>query len=284
MAKRWMRLDPSRTKTERQRFMREMRRRMRQLDRDLYRFLVTEDAFGLEEKKEFKFNIANRRQYEFLTDPQKIRQFRQWLQQQIDAGLLQTVGGVNGKPWTAQYVESAYRKGMMRSYMDIRKEDLIQTPDWYRGTKEQFIRSAFMQPETMAKIELLATRAFEGMRGITESISTQMSRLLAEGLVNGYGPRKIASQMSKAIQSISRKRALVIARTEIIYAHAEGQLDGYGTLGVAEVQAEVEFQTAGDDRVCEECSSMEGNVWKVEEAHGIIPIHPNCRCAWMPVV
>ena len=290
--KRWSKLDPSRTKTERQRFMREMRKRFAVLERALVTLLVTEDAFGLEKPKTFKmggelFSVrpignAARQRYRFLTAPEKLRQFQQWLQQQIDAGLLE-VQGPRNKPWTAQYVESAWRKGMMRAFTDVRKKELAAQPAWYQGAKEQFLEQAFLQPEMMSKVELLATRAFEGMKGITGQVSTQLSRLLADGMANGWSPSRIARQMKESL-GISKARALTIARTEIIHAHAEGQLDGLSQLGVKKVGAEVEWSTAGDGLVCERCSAMEGKTFTIKEARGKLPLHPNCRCAWMPVV
>lgn len=293
--RRWIKLDPSRTKTERQRFMREVKKRFGELAKAVRKFLVDEDAFGLEERRPFKLgeaeytirpaptleqmamdHFANRRQYQFLTNPQKVKQFQAWLQQQISAGVLQVVGGQQGKPWTASYVESAWRKGMMRAYTDVHKAELAPSPDWYRGSKEAFLRSSFLQPEMMSKVELLATRAFEGMKGVTEQMSTQMSRILADGLAAGRGPKVIARQMTDAIGSLTRTRALAIARTEIIHAHAEGQLDGYAALGIEEVSAEVEWSTAGDSLVCEQCSSMNGQTFTIKEARNQIPLHPNC--------
>jgi len=280
--KRWMKLDPSRTKTERQRFMREVQRRFRWLVGQVVQWLVTDDELGLEEQKPFR--LQNKRQYAFLSDPAKLKQFQAWLKQQMDAGVLSVSGGFPGKPWTADYIESAWRKGMLRAYTDVRKEKLTETPEWYRGTKEQWLRSAFAQPEMMSKVELLATRAFEGMKGVTEQMSTQMSRILADGLANGYNPKKVAKLMTDSIGKLTRTRALVIARTEIIHAHAEGMLDGYGMLGVEMVGAEVEWSTSGDSLVCEQCSSLEGKTFTIEEARGKIPLHPSCRCSWKPVV
>ncbi len=292
--KRWLNKDPSRTKTERQRFMREMKKRFGELAKAVRKFLVDEDAFGLEPKKPFQLvdttnennktwrTFANARQYAFLTNPQKVQQFRRWLQQQVDAGVLEVVGGEAGKPWTAPYIESAWRKGMMRAYTDVRKQDLSKSLDWYNGTKEQWLRSAFLQPTMMSSVEMLATRAFEGMKGVTEQMTTQMSRILSDGLVGGYGPKKIAKQMTDAIGKLTRTRALVITRTEIIHAHAEGQLDGLQALGVSEVTAEVEWSTAGDSLVCERCVGMEGKTYTIKEARNMIPLHPNCRCAWVP--
>jgi hypothetical protein len=220
--------------------------------------------------------------YAFLTSPQKVKQFQTWLQQQIDAGLLQVVGGMKDKPWTAEYVESAWRKGMLRAYTDVRKQDLSKTAQWYAGTKEQWLKSAFLQPEMMSKVELLATRAFEGMKGVTASMSTQMSRILADGLANGWGPQKVAKQMTDAIGSLTRSRALVVARTELIHAHAEGMLDGFEALGIKEVGIEAEFDvsTADDPLVCDRCNDVaKAGPYSIEELRGMIPIHPNCRCS-----
>ena len=76
----------------------------------------------------------------------------------------------------------------------------------------------------------------------------------------------------------------MIARTAIIMAFAEGQLTEFENWGVTGVTAEVEFATAGDDKVCNKCASMEGQVYTIAEARGVIPIHRNCRCMWLPVI
>jgi SPP1 gp7 family putative phage head morphogenesis protein len=221
--------------------------------------------------------------YRFLSDPAKLEAFRKWLQEQIDQGLLEVVGGIKGKPWTAKYVESAYRKGVLRSYTDTHKDlDLQDRPEFYLGSKEQFLKDVFAQPETMQKIQLLYMRAFESMRGMSGDMSAKLSRILADGMANGYGAVKIARAMRQEIDGMSKYRALLITRTEIIHAHAEGQLDSLKNLGIKEVILEVEWLTARDSVVCSRCASMEGKVFTIDEAHGKIPLHPNCRCCWQP--
>jgi SPP1 gp7 family putative phage head morphogenesis protein len=84
------------------------------------------------------------------------------------------------------------------------------------------------------------------------------------------------------LQKIGINRARMIARTEIIRAHAEGQLDALEKLGVDKVGVMVEWSTAGDDRVCSLCMSLEGVVLKIKEARGLIPRHISCRCAFSP--
>jgi SPP1 gp7 family putative phage head morphogenesis protein len=226
-------------------------------------------------------NLAPKSTYAFVSNPKKVEDFRSWLQEQIDKGLMTTVGGTSGKPWTAKYIETAYRKGAARAYVDAHKAKLGLPMDFYDGNAEAFLRDAFFGPQLLSKMELVATRAFGELRGVSDTMSQQLSRTMAEGLANGWHPLKTAREMTKQIDGLTAKRAKVIARTETIRAHAEGQLDAFDALGVDELGVMAEWQTAGYD-VCEDCLGMEGQTFTVEEARGYIPLHPNCRCAWIP--
>lgn len=45
----------------------------------------------------------------------------------------------------------------------------------------------------------------------------------------------------------------------------------------------VNVLTAGDDRVCDDCDQIAAQgPYDLEEAQGLIPSHPNCRCAFVP--
>lgn len=289
-------LDPTRTGLIRRAFIAEMRRRIKKLLKAINEFLVIQDALALEPRyplqvlAEKELTVKNelisnvlKREYEFLTNPQKLAAFKRWLRQQIDAEILSTVDW-QGKPWLAKYIESAYKKGAIRAYTDVHAESLAKTPDWYLGSREQFLRQSFMQPERLSKIQLIYTRAYNSLDGFTKVMDTQLSRILADGLAFGKGPRQIASEIRKGVSSMTKQRALMIARTEIINAHAEGQLDSMEDLGIEEVGAEVEWSTAGDEIVCSQCAELEGKTFTIEEARGMIPYHPNCRCAWMPYI
>lgn len=274
--------DPSRTVTLRRRFMAEMNRRFASVSRAIQELVVIDDAFGLEERKPFVV-LQERQVYRFLTDSNKVKEYRRWFQQQIDAKIL-TVDAITGKPWTATYVESAYRKGMIRGYTDVHKEALAEDVAFYEGGKAQFLRDVFSAPATLSKIELVSIRAFTELEGVTASMSQQMSRILANGLAHGKSPAFIARELRKNMTKLTRTRARTIARTEVVNAHAEGQLDSFERLGIEEVGIEAEWSTAGDDRVCPECGALEGQVMTIAEARGMIPLHPNCRCAWVPVI
>lgn len=223
--------------------------------------------------------------WKFETNPQKLKAFQTWLK---TAFVKHLKNQSMDKLWEA-YILEGFRKGAGRAFDDTKQEEgkkpdsVLPDPrlDFYNGTKAEFLRSSFGQPETIEKVKLLASRTYDGMEGVTTTMATKMSRILTDGLVQGMHPYKLAKLLSSEI-NIGEKRAETIARTELIRAHAEGQLMAFQKLGVEEVGAAVEWSTAGDDRVCPLCKPLEGIVLKTSEATGMIPRHPNCRCAWIP--
>lgn len=263
-------------------FERDIKRRMVMIRRAIVKLVVELDVFGLIPVNVFAFNVhfPQRQAWRFQTDTQKLGSFRTWLASSLDEELL-TVTAV-GEPWTATYINSAYRQGTVRAFNDARGAAGLEQAGFIEGTKSEFLRSAFAQPERLEKVRLLSTRAFEEMRGISTSMSQQLNRDLAAGLVSGQNPRQLARTMSQSINGLARRRAAVIARTEIIHAHSEGQLDSFEDLGIDEIGILAEWSTAGDDRVCPQCAALEGELLTVKEARGLIPRHPNCRCAWIP--
>ena len=226
-----LRADPTRTTGLRRQFEREMKRRFGALKKDIQKLIVEEDAFNLNPKKPLV--IMQAKEWAFQTSEQKIKSFNKWFQHRVDEKVL-TVDHA-GKPWTAKYVDSAYKKGSIRAYTDTHKKSLMKSQDFYEGSKDQFLKSAFMQPERMSKLRLLGTRVFEQLKGVTAEMGSKMNVLLAEGMAHGKGPADIARQMANNITGLTNKRAKVIARTEVIYAHAEGQLDSFEDLGVEEL-------------------------------------------------
>jgi SPP1 gp7 family putative phage head morphogenesis protein len=70
----------------------------------------------------------------------------------------------------------------------------------------------------------------------------------------------------------------MIARTEVIGANNEGALHRYE---LSQIDT-AEFMAAPD--ACEECIPLDGQEYKVVDAHGVIPVHPNCRCTWLAVL
>jgi len=234
--------------------------------------------------------VRNAALYAFASDPQKLAAFQAWLRGQL-AQLV--IGHTQEQLWDA-YIQAGFKKGAGRAFDDVRQSELAKrrpdlftrtsqdsVKDFYAGTKDEFLRSSFAQPVAKEKVELLASRSFDELEDVTSTMANRMSRVLTDGLVQGQSPRDVAKTLADEVD-IGQERALLIARTEIIRAHAEGQLTALENLGVEEVGVAVEWSTADDELVCPLCESLEGVVLKLDEARGMLPRHPNCRCAWVP--
>lgn len=75
----------------------------------------------------------------------------------------------------------------------------------------------------------------------------------------------------------ARTRARMIARTEHGRALNNGVLQAYADMGVDQV----DVVTAGDEHVCSICVAIAAaNPYSLEEAAGLLPVHPNCRCSF----
>ena len=276
--------DPTRTTLLRKRFMADVVKGFAQLQRDLTQLIVEEDAFGLKRRSHNPAVVIHER-YVALTSRQQMEEFRKWLKERVDAQVLRNVD-TGAKNWLEQYIQEAYEKGTGRALDDyLRKhQEYYGTKQgaYYQGTKDEFLRSSFRRPASIERVQLLASRAYTDLKGVTEAMSTQMNRIMTDSIIQGKSPRETARQLNKAVEGIGKNRARMIARTETIRAHADGQLDALKNLGVTEVGVMVEWSTAGDNLVCQLCADMNGAVIKIKDATSMIPRHPNCRCAWLP--
>jgi SPP1 gp7 family putative phage head morphogenesis protein len=210
-------------------------------------------------------------------DPERIEDFRSWLQREVGFVFLQD------DDWIHQYVNEAFHRGRARSMGDVNPRMKLQEQEQFRrGALDTFLRSSFNAPVSSNRVKLLITRAKHEFKGLTDTAEKQVTRELIDGMSIGLSPEMVAKNIAAKIRKLSTKEAATIARTETIRAHAEGQLDGFRELGVDKLGVSVEWTTAGDAKVCKMCSALEGVVVSINEAYGLIPRHPNCRCAFRP--
>ncbi|MCP4566498.1 MAG: hypothetical protein GY841_02825 [FCB group bacterium] len=281
-------VDPTRTLTLRRNFVAEVKRRFRKLRKRVNDLIVRDDVFGLKDPVSFGLNtegLTGNSRWRFETDEAKVANFKAWMREAMNDEILSVRPG--GLPvsapdfWTSGYIESAYRKGAVNSYLAAKRAGLGNL-SFYDGTAEEFLSGAFNARVPVSKIKLISTRAFDQLQGITDAMSQTISRELSAAIAHGDGPREVAKRITSQIESIERKRALAMARTEIIHAHAEGQLDSFEAQDIDDIEVLAEISNAQDDRVCPLCQPLEGVVMTVKEARGLIPRHPNCRCNFLP--
>ncbi len=297
------RFDPTRTTALRAAFARDMNRRFNELTKMIVVGIVENDCFGLKNNGLLTQQMfpPNYRQFDFATDPEKVEAFMNWLQVQVDRGII-TVGEFNqlgtsiNSYWTNMYILDSYKRGVIRAREEMRKAGMnVPTVEDSGG-----IGALMNSPFHMDRVGLLFIRTYTELQNITAAMSNQISKILSQGMIDGDGPVLIARKLVATINGTgmgelgitdslgrfipAKLRAEMLARTETIRAYASATLQEYRNWKVAGVTALAEFRNAGDDRVCPICESLQGKTFTLDEAEGVIPVHPNCRCAWISLI
>jgi len=152
---------------------------------------------------------------------------------------------------------------------------------------------------------LLTTITGQEVRGISSETQRRLLRNVAKSLENNQSPFGLMKEVRKTLEKVTRQRLIVLVNTTMVKAVNAGKLAAYRANGVKRVgiepewlpkmisrdsrhhwsdEAMVNVLTAGDDDVCEECQDIaESGPYEIDEAGGLIPAHPNCRCAFVPV-
>lgn len=263
--------DPSRTATLRSRYAAKLRGRYDELITAIRTGIIDRDVFGLRQDVLQPAPIDPPPPFRFETDDRKHDAFMNWLRRQLDNGVLRVIHRNNNT-----YIQNAYHSGLRHAHRELQQTD--------HPIQEQTVETTFNLPVHQDSVRLLYTRNYEALDGINQEVARQISRELADGFAQGQNPRDIARSLTDRVDSIGKTRATVLARTEVINTHATATLNRYEQAGVEEVSGRAEFRTAGDSRVCPICRSLNGNTYSLEDARTVIPVHPQCRCVWLPIV
>ncbi len=282
--------DPTNTAGVIRAYFADFNRRWRKIIELIIETVVENDALSLGDPGAQPSNIFEQltaaqaaRPFQFRQDTAgKVEDFNNWLREQLDEGVLEVRraagGGVSANTkWQDTFVRSAYSKGLNHAEAALRGQGI--------PFDSRTVRDLFNAPLHRDALELLYTRQFTDLQGITTEVGTQISRVLTEGLATGKGPLDMARDMRNRVEKIGMTRSKLLARTETIRVHAESTLNRYQDAQIPTVTVFAEFTTAGDDRVCQTCQDLEtGEAIPINEARGVIPVHANCRCAWLPVL
>jgi hypothetical protein len=205
------------------------------------------------------------------------------------------VGGQQKKQWS-DYIQAGCLKGIGRAWDDVNAasaaqadaQDTISTnakgettaSAAQHGRKQQWLNTQTASTATKKRIATMCDRAFNEMEGVSTETVRRMRRLLYDALLHGWKREQLAAALSKECD-LGLNRAKMTATTELTRAHAEAQLMSYPSLGHGQVQVLAEWETG--DNPCPKCQPLDGVVLPIDQARGLIPRHPGCKCAWSVV-
>jgi tRNA nucleotidyltransferase (CCA-adding enzyme) len=121
---------------------------------------------------------------------------------------------------------------------------------------------------------------------INHDMRDRIGELLREGVVEGRSVSATASTLlktglDKGIFRSARKRAFLIARTELHRARQSAAIDLYEANGIKLVK----WASIADGRICGYCLKMANKILRlsdIKEKGLYPPIHPRCRCRIIP--
>jgi len=283
------RLDPTGTLTLRGKFEQNLVGRFNRLKTLITQSVAQNDAFGLKALRigdsvpqsiVMDAQAIPQRAFSFDRPADKVGRFMAWLNEAQNNGILEVQTGASQvaaaqASWMNTYIDTAYAKGIRDAVGKLRAGGATVAESW--------ISQAFFRPIHADRLGLIYTRAYSDLDGITKTMDQQISRILAQGIGEGRGPAELARQINERVDKIGITRARVLARTEIVSAHAEATLNSYEEAGLEGVEIEAEW-TLGQNP-CELCVDAANNgPYTIEQARGMLPLHPNCMCAWNPKV
>jgi SPP1 gp7 family putative phage head morphogenesis protein len=104
-----------------------------------------------------------------------------------------------------------------------------------------------------------------------------LTTALVDGVALGWGPRKTAKMMAEGMTG-TLNRMLLISRTETLRVYNESSRQQYIASGITTGYTRI---AAHDTRTCLSCILLEGTKYETDE---LMPTHPACRCALIPIV
>ena len=290
--------DPTYTTFLRMLFTQDMNKRFIAIKGAIRKAIVVQDCFGLV-GKQFKvttlkvqdISIPGREAFAFPRNEAKVQAFMDWLQQQEDKSLLETttipqLGIAIESGWTNKYIKDSYERGVQRSRRELHKINSAILPLAETGG----IVASMSTPFHIDRLGVLYSRVFQELKGITSQMDTQISRVLTQGIADGVHPTQLAELLTKTISGPvgdlgikdtlgrfipAQRRARILARTEIIRAYHQANIQEMRNWATEKVVVKAEWETAGF-RVCPACLALEGHIFTLDEIQNKIPLHPNC--------
>lgn len=161
------------------------------------------------------------------------------------------------------------------------------------------------------------------LKGIAAVVEQQCVREATLGVLSNKRPAYIARMVAQRVNAIGKTRGRMLVSWIIIKAFSNETLAAFEEAGITKVGSIpekvrkvlatdaassdkrgekskakkqkkrrkakrakpllVEWLTAGDDKVCDECQdASDDGPYTLDEARDMMPLHPNCRCAWVP--
>ena len=128
--------------------------------------------------------------------------------------------------------------------------------------------------ETVWSGESYSDRIWTNTNALAQRTKDKLTDLVAIGKL----PEEVKKELQKEF-NVSYRVADRLIRTEASHVFNTASIERYEEAGVEQIEVLVE----DDDSICDDCLALDGQIFDIDKAP-TLPIHPNCRCCYVPVV
>ena len=200
------------------------------------------------------------------------------LRPQLGGGLRTPPGGSTTTPgWYDDALEDAYRAGITDAREQATTALRTSLPDIPADTRLQ-------RPAHAGRLRTLRDEQAQLWRRLTTDLNGDVAQNARQALTENASLDDVVDTLDDRITHLGKHRAQLIGDHEAARAYHSGTLSEYELLGADEARLDANWTTAGDTNVCARCrSGPVDNPYRIENAHGLLPHHPHCRCRWRAV-
>lgn len=134
---------------------------------------------------------------------------------------------------------------------------------------------AFANGQALLSADSPLRALFDGLGPIATEKARQV---FAEGIAEGWNPRKIGRRLKSEIETLTSRRAQLIARTEIIRSYRTANKTVYEANN--DVLRGWRWTCAKTPVTCGLCLALDGQIFPVDK---VLQSHPSCRCSMVPL-
>ena len=185
----------------------------------------------------------------------------------------------------------SFKRGLAHGIEEFAEAQLPFYRDLDAGGIDKMATNVFTIVDTSA-LDFMTRFNIQLAGDVSRDLASGLNQAIQVGIATGMSVRDIVKEMGtvvtdkeafrhagKRVFGKAQTRMELIARTETMRAHSQGQRKFYSTVGVSKL----EWLTTGDERMCPECEALDGKTFPVDRFPPQ-PKHARCRCGHVAVV
>lgn len=211
----------------------------------------------------------------------------------VDPTAQRLADGIGQLGWDSRHLERAFAPTVRKLYLsghESAKAELRALPMREAEPRKAYtVNTAFEDFDPTAAIEALLQTEFVFSRQVVDRERDALKRLIQDAIAHGDTGEELQDAIrlffEDGIHYVGDGGALVrvmpedawinqVARTEVARAQNAGIVDTFKAANVDMVQ----YIATEDEKVCDDCLDLDGQVFPITDADNIPPIHPSCRC------